>query len=45
MASELEFYVFNEPFESAREKVYRNLKTAGWYIEDSTSSRPPRRRA
>jgi glutamine synthetase len=34
MASELEFYVFNEPFEAAREKVYRNLKTAGWYIED-----------
>ena len=34
MASELEFYVFNEPFESAREKIYRNLKTAGWYIED-----------
>ena len=26
MASELEFYVFNEPFESAREKIYRNLK-------------------
>ncbi|MGH6903383.1 MAG: glutamine synthetase family protein [Geminicoccaceae bacterium] len=34
MASELEFYVFNEPFEAARDKVYRNLKTAGWYIED-----------
>ena len=34
MASELEFYVFNEPFELAREKTYRNLKTTGWYIED-----------
>jgi glutamine synthetase len=34
MASELEFYVFDEPFDGAREKVYRNLKTAGWYIED-----------
>jgi glutamine synthetase len=34
MASELEFYVFNEPFEAAREKTYRGLKTAGWYIED-----------
>jgi glutamine synthetase len=34
MASELEFYVFDEPFDVAREKVYRNLKTAGWYTED-----------
>jgi glutamine synthetase len=34
MASELEFYVFNEPFDVARDKIYRNLKTAGWYIED-----------
>src|SRR5919106_4869124 len=33
-ASELEFYIFNEPFEAAREKSYRGLKTAGWYIED-----------
>ena len=34
MASELEFYVFDEPFHVAREKYYRELKTAGWYIED-----------
>ena len=34
MASELEFYVFNEPFDAAREKIYKDLKTAGWYIED-----------
>lgn len=34
MASELELYVFDESFESAVEKDYKNLKTAGWYIED-----------
>ena len=34
MASELEFYVFNEPFDAAREKIYKELKTSGWYIED-----------
>ena len=34
MASELEFYVFDETFESAREKEYKQLKTSGWYIED-----------
>ncbi|MFQ5785372.1 MAG: glutamine synthetase family protein [Alphaproteobacteria bacterium] len=34
MASELELYVFNEPYESARAKDYKNLDTAGWYIED-----------
>ncbi len=34
MGSELEFYVFDETFETAREKGYRQLKTAGWYIED-----------
>jgi glutamine synthetase len=34
MASELEFYVFNEPFDAAREKIYKDLKTSGWYIED-----------
>ena len=33
MASELEFYVFDE-LRGAREKHYRDLKTAGWYIED-----------
>jgi len=34
MGSELELYVFDETYESAREKRYRDLKTAGWYIED-----------
>ncbi len=34
MGSELEFYVFDETFESARGKDYKQLKTAGWYIED-----------
>jgi len=33
-ASELEFFVFDEPYDLAREKRYRELKTAGWYIED-----------
>ncbi|MEM9683151.1 MAG: glutamine synthetase family protein [Pseudomonadota bacterium] len=34
MGSELELYVFDETYESAREKCYRDLRTAGWYIED-----------
>ena len=34
MASELEFYVIDEPYDVAREKNYRNLKHAGWYIQD-----------
>jgi len=34
MASELEFFVFDEPYDVARDKRYRELKTAGWYIED-----------
>ena len=34
MASELEFYVFDEPYESARREGYKDLETAGWYIED-----------
>ena len=34
MASELEFYLFDETYESARAKSYRNLATAGNYIED-----------
>jgi len=34
MASELEFYVFDEPYDAARAKSYRGLATAGWYIED-----------
>jgi glutamine synthetase len=34
MASELEFYVFDDDFRTAREKRYHDLQTAGWYIED-----------
>jgi len=34
MASELEFYHIDETFEQAREKDYKNLKHASWYIED-----------
>jgi glutamine synthetase len=34
MGSELELYVFDETYAAAREKRYRDLKTAGWYIED-----------
>jgi len=34
MASELECYVFNETYESAGEKGYRGLETAGRYIQD-----------
>ncbi len=33
-ASELEFYLFDETFRSAHEKGYRDLVTAGYYIED-----------
>ncbi len=34
MASELEFYVFDEPFDVARGKNYKGLRSAGWYVED-----------
>jgi glutamine synthetase len=34
MATELEFYVFDETYKSARQKNYKGLETAGWYIED-----------
>jgi len=34
MASELELYIFDESYESARAKGYRDMKNAGWYIED-----------
>ena len=34
MASELEFYLFDETYESAQEKAWSNLKTAGSYIQD-----------
>jgi glutamine synthetase len=33
-ASELEFYLFDETFESAHAKRYQGLRTAGAYIED-----------
>jgi glutamine synthetase len=33
-ASELEFYLFNETYESAADKKYDNLATSGRYIED-----------
>jgi glutamine synthetase len=33
-ASELEFYLFDESYESAAAKRYNDLKTAGAYIED-----------
>ncbi len=49
MASELEFYVFDEDFRSCRDKDYRDLRTAGWYIEDyhvfETTKREPLMRA
>ena len=34
LGSELEFYLFDEPYDQAREKDYKKLKHAGWYIED-----------
>ena len=34
MGSELELYLFDETFRSAHDKRYRNLETAGWYVED-----------
>ena len=34
MASELEFFLFDDSYEVANQKGYRNLKTAGYYIED-----------
>jgi glutamine synthetase len=49
MASELEFYVFDDSYAAAREKGYRDLKTAGWYVEDyhvlETTKREPLMRA
>ena len=33
-ASELEFYLFDESYDAAQAKGYRDLKTAGTYIED-----------
>ncbi|MGE3528170.1 MAG: glutamine synthetase family protein [Methyloceanibacter sp.] len=34
LASELEFYLFDETYESAQDKLWNNLKTAGTYIQD-----------
>jgi glutamine synthetase len=34
MASELEFYLFDESFEAIHQKGYRSPKTAGYYIQD-----------
>lgn len=34
MGSELEFYIFDESYETAADKGYRDLKTTGRYIED-----------
>jgi glutamine synthetase len=34
VATELEFYLFDETYDSAREKRYGGLKTAGAYIQD-----------
>src|SRR3546814_20299680 len=34
LASELEFYLFDETFEGAHRKHYQDLKTEGYYIED-----------
>ena len=49
MASELEFYVFDEDYRTARDKRYHDLRTAGWYIEDyhvlETTKREPLMRA
>jgi glutamine synthetase len=33
-ASELEFYLFDDDFRAAWDKGYRDLRTAGYYIED-----------
>lgn len=33
-ASELEYYVFEQPYRQAHEQDYRNLNPAGWYLED-----------
>jgi glutamine synthetase len=49
MASELEFFLFDDSYETAHHKGYRHLKTAGYYIEDynilQTSKEEPYMRA
>jgi glutamine synthetase len=34
VASELEFFLFDDSYDIANQKGYRNLKTSGYYIED-----------
>ena len=34
MGSELELYIFNETYESAQKKGYKDLDASGWYNED-----------
>ncbi len=49
MAGELEFFCFEESYESARAKDYKNLKHSAWYMEDyvilQTSKEEPLLRA
>ena len=33
-ASELEFFLFRDSYRGAHEKGYRDLESAGWYVED-----------
>lgn len=33
-ASEIEYFIFKETYESAKAKNFENLQTFGWYIED-----------
>ena len=33
-ASELEFYIFEDSFDGARQKTYKGVKPSGWYTED-----------
>jgi glutamine synthetase len=33
-ASEIEYYIFKESYDSAKAKGFENLQTFGWYIED-----------
>lgn len=34
MATELEFYLWKETYDTVRQKGYQNLDTFGWYLED-----------
>jgi glutamine synthetase len=33
-ASELEYYIFRDSYSETKQKGYRDLRSAGWYIED-----------